>query len=323
MSLTILRRRIVEPKEPLVLRHCMQGIFIMEVRRPDGRVRKRLRFNNLITDAGLNVIGTSARWLAVCKVGTGSNTPAVTDTALQTLVGSTTRTSGTDSNGIAPNYYGATANRYRFTTGVAAGNLTEVGIFTDAGSPTCFSRALILDGGGSPTTLTVLSDETLDVLYEIRIYAPLVDIPGTITISGADYVSLQRAADATGVQWSPGGGTGIGTQAGVNQSIAYSGGIGAITTTPSGTNSSADSISNAAYSNNSLQRDSTMTWGLTAANFVTGSPTGVRAFLARYGINGGGLGSVQIEISPAIPKDSTKILAMTFRHAWSRGSVPP
>ena len=48
-------------------------------------------------------------------------------------------------------------------------------------------RALILDGGGSPTTLTILSDETLDVTYTIRVYPPTTDVTGSITLDGVSY----------------------------------------------------------------------------------------------------------------------------------------
>ena len=123
-------------------------------------------FPNLITNIGLDRIATNADFMSYCHVGTNSTTPTINDTALRTFVGSTnTITTSTYTVNSTSPYYASFIRVYRFNAGIAIGNLSEVGIgwsATGTGS-VLFSRALILDSYGNPTTITFLSDEYLDV----------------------------------------------------------------------------------------------------------------------------------------------------------------
>src|SRR6056297_3576288 len=142
-------------------------------------------FDNIITDAGLNLMG-GAGYMDSCQVGSGSTTPTVGDTALVTYVAGTgTIQEETKTAEASAPYYGSTTTTYRFAEGDAAGNLSEVGIGTATSGGTLFSRALITDGGGSPTSITVLADEFLDVTYQIQIVPPTGDITvADVTDSG-------------------------------------------------------------------------------------------------------------------------------------------
>src|SRR5574337_29456 len=158
-------------------------------------------FDNLITNIGLEGIGahTTGYNCLYCVVGTGNTTPTFADTnlaaykavsntanpqSLWTAVGQTT---------TSP-YYVILTNKQRFNAGTATGNLSEVGMTTQATSSTTaatdklFSRALILDASGNPTTITILPDEILDVTYQIYLYLPNggADITGSFnqTIDG-------------------------------------------------------------------------------------------------------------------------------------------
>lgn len=126
--------------------------------------------HNMVLDSGLErmSIGT---WINRCCVGSGSMAPAANQTALQTFIASTTTRQGSETQLLqateSPIYYGSRFT-WRFGLGVAAGNLSEVGMgWTDTN---LWNRALIRDALGTPVTLTVLSDEYLDVIVEIRIY---------------------------------------------------------------------------------------------------------------------------------------------------------
>ncbi|HEY0955837.1 MAG TPA: hypothetical protein VGE36_13815 [Roseateles sp.] len=284
-------------------------------------------FDNMILDAGLNYVaggGTSAS--GYCQVGTGTTPVAAGQTTLANYLANTASVSRDWGSGVyvaGPPAYKWDYKTYRFTTGVAAGNLTEVGIgWTSSGN--LFSRALILDGGGSPTTITVLSDETLDVTYTLRVYAPS-DVTGTIPLAGIDYgFTLRAAAMASG-----GTGTwnaadlmraGMANAAAANAPV-YS---GAISATPGGVPSGSSVGGSAvctvsAYVANSLQRNVEYRLDLNQANLGGG-------FKSMYVLVSGNLGGggsspthgYQIEFSPNVPKDNTKVLRLNFTFSLAR-----
>lgn len=309
---------IARRRAPLIpLETALGGWFKLEAIRPDGRRRLLADwFPNLITNAGLEAIGNAGGYLGECRVGSGNTTPNVADTALVAQIATSTTLHDSDLSAqpSAP-YYGAVTNVYRFAAGDAAGNLAEVGIGATSGAD-LFSRALILDGGGSPTTITVLADEVLDVTYQLRLYPPTVDVTGTIDISGDSYDFTARAADVTGAgRWAPTSTGEVGGLYGSNLTV-YDGAIGAVTGLPTGTSDASNSIVNAAYSAGTHRIDGTATFGLDTANFD------ILSALVVFGQSVARFGAVQIEFDPVIPKDDTKVLTLTFRHSWARKTLP-
>ena len=145
--------------------HCSNGAIARELPWQD----------NLITDVGLDMWLTWAT-LGYCVVGTGSAPPAVTDTALAAYQAvSSTIISTVLTFNVEENYWSIVL-RYRFAEGVAAGNLTELGL-TDTNNilnMRLFSRALITDNG-DPVTFPVKANEYLEVTYEVRVYFPIQD----------------------------------------------------------------------------------------------------------------------------------------------------
>lgn len=277
-------------------------------------------FDNLILDAGLNRLGTGAIASHI-QVGSGSSTPTVSQTALDAFVAQTSTVVTVDvATYVAgpPEYINIIRVR-RFAEGVAAGNLSEVGIGWTAAPGSLFSRALILDGLGSPTTITVLSDEFLDVEYTLRVYPPSVDRTGTITIAGVDYNYTIRAAGTSLTSGIIGGGwVGQGIFSGFafsERPVFYTGAINALTTgTPSGSNTGI-TLSNGVllpYSNNSYQRDTSISAGLTQGN-LTG---GFRSMTLATG--GNGFVRFQIDFGASVPKDATRVFTASFRVAWAR-----
>lgn len=270
-------------------------------------------FNNLVLDAGLNRMGTGS-WMDWCQVGTGSTAPANSDTALVTRVAgsSTIQASSVGNAGSAPNYYGFQSKTYRFVAGTATGILAEVGVgWASTGS--LFSRALIKDGGGSPTTVTVLSDEVLDVTYEFRAYTPTADSASfPVTFNSVTYNMVVRTAFATDARWQPQVGNAVANYTPSNSYQAlYSGAIGSVTTGPSGTAGSPTSITPAAYSNNSLQRDFDTFWDLNDGNAV--GVGGANSFLFCTSI-----GAFQVSVDTPILKTASKKLHLNSRVSWAR-----
>lgn len=304
----------------------MQGFWRLTAIRPDGRRRPLTGwFPNLITDGGLNRRGTG-NWMNHCHVGSGTTPAEVTDSALETFVASTSTLQNNSgaAQSTAP-YYGSQTNTYRFATGAAAGNLSEVGVgWSGDSSGPLFSRALILDGDGDPTTVTVLSDEVLDAVYQLRLYPPLDDVNDFVDDDGPDettHAIVTRASLVTGS-----GNSGINRGWGMSSSGSsvllsdgtgsrarvFNGALGSITEAPSGTSAEPQvgNVSSESYSNNSLERAGSQFYGLNNGNLSGGISAVQFAFRNN--------GCYQTSFDPAIPKDNTKILTLTFKTTWAR-----
>lgn len=314
---------------------ALKGIYTIQKYSAGGVLLEEIQFENLITNGGLDMLGNDATWcggsttlFGACYVGSGSTTPANSDTALAAyLATSSTRTSLTNTNLTADgsSYYFGQTFVYRFNQGVATGNLSEIG--TGTSSTALFSRALIRDPiTGNPITITVLPDEFLDVTFELRVYVSAADAAGTVTISGTTYDTLTRLCDVSNVAvWAgdfrftlrgivaAGPTYWVGSNA--NQCSVYAGTIGAITARPSGASvnvpggSSLVSTEPAAYVSGSYQRNAKVTLGLSMGN-VAG---GIRSMTYRSG-----LGFWQTQFTPAIPKTSSLVLTLDTVQAWGR-----
>lgn len=127
-------------------------------------------FHNIVLDSGLDQMSVGT-WIDRCCVGSGNSTPVASQTALENFIASTTTRQGSEQSLLqtsqSPIYYG-TRFTWRFGLGIAAGNLSEVGM--GWANDRLWNRALIRDSEGTPVTITVLSDEYLDVICEIRVY---------------------------------------------------------------------------------------------------------------------------------------------------------
>lgn len=289
----------------------VEGWFKIEAYRegvPDSRRVVADWFPNLILDAGLERMGANTGYIAACRVGAGSTPVSPLDNALVSLVASTTSQVGgaAGAQSSAP-YFGWRRNTYRFAEGAAAGNLSEVGV--GWGATALFSRALILDSAGNPTTITVLPDETLDVTYELRTYPPAVDSSGTVVMGGVTYNWVARAASVTNSDiWAQ---ASTGSLIYPYSSFGHSGSMGPITGIPSGTSAPLTTV-RGGYASNSKKIAITVSAPLNQGN-VAG---GIRSIRSLGGSSG--LGAYQIEFDPVIPKDATKVFSLTFEIAWER-----
>lgn len=290
-------------------------------------------FPNLITDNGKNRYADTYNYIAYCQVGTGNTAPSIGDTALVNRVGSTNVNQATTygAQGSAP-YFGWWRKTFRFGTGVAAGNLAEIGV-GPVNIGNLFSRALIVDGVGAPTTITVLSDEVLDVTYELRVYPILTDLPGNIILESINRATVLRAATVTDPVgnisggWAPGTVSSISPLGSSGKNVLLYGGaatLGPITGVPTAGPGGGSAAYQSAYGNNritvqpyvanSFYRDFVVGLGLNDANVALG----IGAVL--FGLETGC--SFQISFSPALDKTNTKILNLTFRVYWDRHTPP-
>ena len=304
--------------KPILELHTeVEGWFKFEAISEDGTKRVLADwFPNLITDQGLNQMGTLTTWLNACQVGSGSTVPAVSDTQLVTLVAGTTAVQSTV-QGIqsTPPYYASRTMTYRFAAGVATGTLSEVGVGTTATVGNLYSRALILDGTGAPTTLTILSTETLDVTYQCRYYVPTVDLTGSILLRTTTHAWTSRACRCTTAYywWYNTGGQAENVN--ILTTNFYGGltaAISNIESYPTGTVYGGSVNTWAAYINNSFYTDCTITAGLTIGNDANG--------LGAVQLNLG-IGTYQIGFVPRIMKTSSDILVLVVRHSWGRKTI--
>ena len=289
------------------LREECEGYYKIEAVKPDG-TRRLLAdwFPNLILDAGLDRMGAFSDYLNWCQVGSGSTAPVATQTTLVARVaGTSTKQSDTSANSGADPYFARRTVTFRFAAGVATGVLAEVGVGWQ-GTGSLYSRALILDALGSPTTITVLADESLDVTYELRMYVWASSTSGVIALKAVTHGTIQKSANAS--QWSL---SGASLNAGDAPSVnGYTGAPSAgVDGAPSGTLPGQATIDAAVYSPGSRA----LTLNITAELALWNNALGIGSILVRSG-----WGQWQIGFTPNIMKTADDILTLQVRHSWGR-----
>lgn len=303
----------------------VSGRFMIEKILPGGeRVVAADWFENLVTDNGLNLLGsTSASELTgACGAGAGTTPPANGDSALQSPIGTrtpnVTMTTGPTSTPVDHTWMRKT---YTFAIGQVVGNVAELGTFSSTSGGTMFSRALVKDTLGNPTTITVRADEQLVVTYELRKYPPLTDQSGTISITvdgvPTDYnytirtANFNNSAHQGPYYWS--------AAAGFASTLLYAvafetDALAGVTGYPSGADSASTTNAVSAYTNGTFFRDVAHAWAIGSANFPSG--VGSVAFGVLYGIVT--YAGYQISFTPKLPKNSSRTLTLPFRLSWGR-----
>lgn len=296
------------------------GFYQFTVRDKDGNIKQETPwFKNLITNGGLNRMGTYFDYLYYCQVGTSNKTPSFSDSELiNRIAGTSTLKSSSVTAASASPYYLSVQKTFRFAAGEATGNIAEVGVGWES-EGSLFSRSLVVDGSGNPTTITVLSDEILDVSYEFRYYVYEQDVTGTIVIDGTTHSWTARAAHANTAgpdgYLVESGMTIVLSEAEIGKSAyryptAYTGAIGSITEYPSGTQMDTYAeITNQTYVPGTYTGTGTITIGLDSCN----DTSGIGAIRFRFGI-----GVYQIGFTPNIMKTENDILTLSFTHSWGR-----
>lgn len=321
------------------LRHSLgmevEGYYRLQVRKASDHslVRELGPFNNIITDAALNFIGSNTDNTKLpgkyCYVGTGTTAGAAGDQTMQVWLATknTPDTVQVVRNASSP-YWVEQVITYRFGVGTATGNLTEVGVgWLNANGatpgPYLWSRSLIVDGGGSPITLTVLADEYLDVIYTLRLTPPTSDVVGSFIYNSTTYGYTCRARNVGG--W----GVNIATseQSGGFSMTRYMGGPCTLDSVlnnalnlpgaTAGETAFAGRYSRSAYVANSKKTTTVLTLGPGDANFAGG-------IVGMYGDVGSVYPGVftncafQFVLATALPKTGAAGLSLSFSLGWDR-----
>jgi len=282
----------------------LSGRYRLQVIKNGAVLRDSGWFKNLITNQGMDYVATRTDYISSCQVGSGSAAPTFTDVALQSRITGVTGPAGNISINTNDRYL-IIQRTFTFANGVAAGNIAEVGVGTGASGATLFSRALVLDSGGLPTAITVLPGEDLVVFYQLWIKQPTADF----TAVASDRTFTIRASNVNLTDADGWGNSLMFTAYGT--SIAYTGGLGGITSDPSGSTGSTATYTNTAYVAGTYSRTSRITWGTNSANF------NVRSFSWAMGPT-----RWQAEVNPVIPKTSGQTLRLGVVISWSRDSGP-
>lgn len=316
------------------------GYFRLECVKDDGRSFWLTDwFHNNVTNAGLDMIATNSSRYNCCQVGSGTAAPSNGDTTLQTFVAGTSSDSSQGSTyqtATAP-YYTENYIRFDFAINQVIGNISELGVGPSASTgTTLFSRELIRDAAGNPTTISIPSNSQLRVHYKLRNYVPSADVVGSVNgflYGGNSSRNFTRRASGfssgyiVGATWLPTNPSGIknnwgamccdfGVQGSIPGRHAFSGSLGLISASPSGT-SIAGSISGNSYSAGSFSRSAVLSFSHTTGALGVKSlqisgrssqqsdPTGVFC-------------PFQIEFDTAIAKTANDTLNIDFQYTWGR-----
>lgn len=301
----------------------VEGFYGIKIRRNAGLE------NEFIEDCGehqnLILDGLFTRWLSGSLrssswrffVGTGATAPAVTDTQLVAQLGSASGAATVTVNATAIeglDYVSSSTGVASWAIGDIIGNISEIGVSlsTSTSGLSLDSRALIVDGVGAPTTLTVTALDQLVVSYTLRYKIPTAQHISAVTFKG---VSTTCTLETVGVldtfHW------GLGVVFDSTYPFRCS-------TTPK--------ISNAASIQNNVEAN--LNFGTAASCTVEGSNTGAArrvTFTAspeQWNAVGdieyilimstGSLGRQGIHFNPKINKTNTDTLILNFDYTLAR-----
>ena len=181
-----------------------KGRFQVTVKKEDGSIKTELPWqDNLITNEGIKLLNginqvtnlngvSNARYITTnCFVGTSSTEPAITDTKLGNYIAVNTRaenfgTSIEEPTVSRPNHVREYWQQKYIFTGLNNVNIAEVGLgqqTSNAKEYALFTHALTKDDKGSPSTITVLQGEILEINYEFSTYWDIRPKKGEFTLT--------------------------------------------------------------------------------------------------------------------------------------------
>lgn len=304
------------------LKVSVGGIFTLRVYR-NGNLRQIVGpFENLVLNQGLDILcgdqniggSSSAAVIDFIDVGTGTNTPAITDTLLQSPLGNPQIYSsfGSPTYVAGPPAYHTVTYVYTYPLGALVGNISEIGAggaSTNYGPPVTrpfylFSRALIVDGGGSPTVISLTSADQLVVTYELRRYLDLSINTGSVVISGVTYGTQTQIYSVN---------TGISAP---NVKAPYSNTIFSGYSTTTLVTPTTTSIPGSAGPSNNFTFDAYSPGSFFRTCYATISPSSFTTAIGSIGLNL--WGKWQIVMSPTIPKTADNALTLHFSFSFTQ-----
>ena len=182
-----------------------KGRFQVTVKKEDGSIKTELPWqDNLITNEGikllnginqvtnLNGVSNTRHIHTQCFVGSSSTDPAITDTKLGNYIAVNNRSENfktfiEEPTKSRPNHVREYWQQKYIFTGLNNVNIVEVGLGYETNSGTkeyaLFTHALVKDSQGSPSTITVLQGEILEINYEFSTYWDIRPKKGEFTLT--------------------------------------------------------------------------------------------------------------------------------------------
>lgn len=269
-------------------------------------------FPNLITDIGMDRLGTDGLGGQYCGLGSGTTAPSILDTGLQSPVGvKRSVTSSTYGAVTSVPYYGWKKLQWDFTPGQVTGNLSEITVSWNNDNTSAFSRTLITENG-SPITISVLANDYLTVIYEFRVYPVTTDSSATPTIGGIEHACVIRASEINNAAWTGQWALSYGmtfSTSSTNTLKTFASDIGTIFTEPAGSSQSSTIRTLDSYVPGSYSRTCTYPFTVNQGNH-SGGIDSVKVETA--------YGAWQVSFVPPIMKDINKTMNLRFTVTWAR-----
>ncbi len=264
---------------------------------------------NLLTDSGMLALASPGA-MSFCRVGAGTAAPSFTDTALASQVAVSSM--GQRAAGPSGSDYSSALVTCVFAQGSAAGVLSEIGMSATATGPLS-SRALILDGGGEPTTIVVDPIGILTVVYEFRLYVSSLDSNGVVSVEGVDRAVVTRSGGTSSAESAMQYGIPRGNSV-FTTLTAYTGPLG-----PSGGIAQGSVLGSTSASSQPVYGTPTLVGGVAKG-------TTTHKFLATQAVGTiVAVGTPQVvpvrlkaSFDPPVVKDNTKEFEVTFTRTWER-----
>jgi hypothetical protein len=296
------------------IRNSIEGEYLIQIIREDGSIKESLDFKNLITNNGMNNMFTmtNTSQFNECKVGTGTTVPTFSDSSLTSPhVVTTTKILNATYTGISVSPAIVQMKiGFQFALGLITQPITEIGIGSSA---FLFSKALITDFNGNPTTINVLSNESLQVYYTLKMNIDTNDKIYQFTLSdGITYTATLRPAIVnSATYWLNPNGYSYSINTVYAKNIDFVGTSDVQIATGSAPTNSLYST----YVTNNFYVDYSYRWSSSTANYTEG----IKSLLIYVGTTSGGLGCYQVSFSPAIPRSGLTSFKFSFRNSLTRG----
>ena len=283
---------------------------LTRIKASTGEVVEERKFDNLITDLGMNEFGVAGQaYSFYVYVGAGNTPEAVTDTVMGNLLYATLTQSQPRVSvvGPAPDYVASSTYVWDFEPKGVAYNVSEVGVgWSHTSISALFSRALVKDSNGQPIVISVLADEFLRVTYTLKMYPDLSEKVTQIVVNGTTYTITARPASVTSNVVT----ADRAAQPRFINLFKNTFTFAPITSLPTDYFEPSVSLTKQAYVAGSYKAAAAVTFSPSQYNvafsgFVVGSYTPFQT-------------TSQIKIEPLLTKTSQHSLTLTFVQAWSR-----
>lgn len=141
-------------------------------------------------------------------LGTGTTEPSASDPGLESPSSSLPGKPRSNSRDLGAgehdedHWWWRTRHRYDYDAGEAEGTWTELGLAYDESYSEPYNRSLFRDENGDPISITVLSDEYLQVFVDLIMYTPTgVVAEGDISYDGQVHTWTVEYDDRTSQGW--------------------------------------------------------------------------------------------------------------------------